>query len=105
MIATLPMYDLPGLRAATDAWWTGLAGHLRMHGIEDVPDELTRQEARRDQLWRSPDLLLSQTCGYPLVHALGGLVRLIATPRHFAPGCTGALYRSLIVARAGAEQA
>jgi ABC-type phosphate/phosphonate transport system substrate-binding protein len=102
MIATLPMYDLPGLRDVTDSWWTGLAGHLRMHGIEAAPDASTRDGTPRDELWRSPDLLLSQTCGYPLVHALGGLVGLIATPRHGAPGCAGALYRSLIVARADA---
>ena len=102
MIVTLPMYELPGLRAATDAWWTGLAGHLRTHGVEGVPDQLTRDAARRDQLWRSPDLLLSQTCGYPLVHALDGLAGLIATPCYAVPGCTGALYRSLIVAGADA---
>jgi hypothetical protein len=97
MIATLPMYDLPGLRAATDAWWTGLAGHLRARGVAGVPDALTRDAAPRERLWRSPDLMLSQTCGYPLVHGLDGVVGLIATPRHVAPGCAGALYSSLIV--------
>jgi hypothetical protein len=34
MIATLPMYDWPEVREATDAWWAGLARHLRGAGFE-----------------------------------------------------------------------
>jgi hypothetical protein len=44
MIATLPMYDWPQLRSSTDAWWAGLARHLRAAGI-DAPDRLTRSDA------------------------------------------------------------
>lgn len=104
MIATLPMYDMPELRGATNAWWTGLAGHLRAHGIEDVPVKLTRDYASREQHWLSSDLLVSQTCAYPLVHVLSGKVKLVATPRHDAPGFAGSSYCSLIVTREQAEQ-
>src|SRR6185312_8107473 len=31
-VASLPMYDLPELRAATDAWWKGLARAFRREG-------------------------------------------------------------------------
>jgi len=97
-LASLPMYDLPELQAATDAWWEGLAEHLRAAGLEDVPDRLDR---RRDAGagWHAPELLLSQTCGYPLTHALAGSVRLVATPGYAAEGCAGPYYRSAIVVR------
>ncbi|MFC0697452.1 phosphate/phosphite/phosphonate ABC transporter substrate-binding protein [Paraburkholderia humisilvae] len=48
-------------------------------------------------LWRRGDLLLSQTCGYPLVHELGSHVDVVATPMFDAHGCEGARYRSVIV--------
>jgi ABC-type phosphate/phosphonate transport system substrate-binding protein len=50
--------------------------------------------------WLSPDLLLSQTCGYPLRTSLAGRVQYVGTPRYRAPGCQGPLYSSAIVVRA-----
>lgn len=94
MIASLPMYDLPVMRDATDDWWRGLAGHLRAAGISNVPAGLTRSKV---PAWLDDDLLLSQTCGYPLTHALAGRVHLVCTPAYAAPGCRGAYYSSAIV--------
>lgn len=91
----LPMYDLAEVRAATDAWWRGLAKHLRAAGLDDVPEALTRNNA--EATWTSPDLLLAQTCGYPLTHDLADRVRVVATPSYDAPGYEGAFYRSLII--------
>ncbi len=96
--ASLPMYDLPQLRAATDDWWAGLARHFRIAGVAGVPDTLTRP-AEGPEYWLSPDMLFSQTCGYPLVTTLAGGVRLVATPCYDAPGCDGPRYASLIVVR------
>lgn len=96
MQASLPMYDLPEARAATDAWWQGLARAFRAEGVGDVPDRLTHDPTLPDH-WTAPDLLFSQTCGYPLTHALAGRVRLVATPRYRAHGCSGARYCSLLV--------
>ena len=95
-VASLPMYDLPELRAATDAWWQGLARAFRREGIEDVPVQLDRRPTYRD-VWQLPDLLFSQTCGYPLTHVLAGRVELLATPCYAADGCKGPSYCSLIV--------
>lgn len=95
MLASLAMYDLAELRAATDAWWRGIAMALRRAGIEAVPDTLTRNGD--DDLWRSPEMLLSQTCGYPLTHELSGVVELVATPAYSADGCNGVDYCSLIL--------
>lgn len=99
MRASLPMYDLPGLAAATDAWWAGLAAAFRAEGLEAVPERLTR-EADHTALWTAPDLFFSQTCGYPLTHGLAGRVSLVATPVYDVPGCAGGQYRSEILVRA-----
>ena len=101
LLASLPMYDLPEAEEATRTLWHGLAEHLRSTGIPDVPDTLTRQPDVPAH-WLSPDLLLSQTCGYPLTHALKGRVRLVATPCYDAPGCQGAEYCSIVVVPASA---
>jgi len=97
MRASLPMYDLPAVREATDAWWAGLARHFGAAGVEAVPEHLERDPAPP---WTAPDLLFSQTCGYPLTHALAGRVQLVCTPCYAAPGCEGPLYRSLLVVAA-----
>jgi ABC-type phosphate/phosphonate transport system substrate-binding protein len=95
-VASLPMYDLPELRAATDAWWQGLARAFGREGIANVPDALDRR-ASYQEIWTSPDLLLSQTCGYPLKHALSGRVTLVATPCYAAEGCEAASYCSVVI--------
>ena len=96
------MYDLPALRTATDAWWRGLARHLRAVGIEDVPATPARAPAPD---WTDPDLLFSQTCGYPLTHVLAGRVLPICTPAYRAPGCNGAWYASALVVREDSDAA
>lgn len=98
-LASLPMYDLPELRAATDAWWQGLARAFRREGLADVPDALDRRPDHQ-QVCLSPDLLFSQTCGYPLTHALAGKVTLLATPCYAVEGCEGADYCSVVIVAA-----
>jgi ABC-type phosphate/phosphonate transport system substrate-binding protein len=100
-LASLPMYDLPETADATRSLWQGLAGHLRSLGIPEVPDSLTRQPPLPEH-WLSPDLLFSQTCGYPLTHVLKGRVRLLAAPCYDAPGCEDANYCSVVVVPANA---
>jgi ABC-type phosphate/phosphonate transport system substrate-binding protein len=95
MLASLPMYDFPEVSAATDTWWSGVASALQRAGLDAVPEALTR-DPDVDVL-HSQELLLGQTCGYPLTHALAGVVELVATPAYSADGCSGADYCSLIV--------
>ncbi len=92
------MYDLPELRAPTDALWSFIAAELR-HAGHDAPAALTRGVPLED-MWRDPALLLSQTCGYPLIKTHAQHVTLLATPCYDAPGCHGAEYSSAIVVRA-----
>ena len=103
-IASLPMYDLAEVRSATDALWRALSRSLRARGVERVPD-LVAREPDPCASWLSPLLLLSQTCGFPLTHALKGKVRVVGTPCYTAPGCEGPTYRSLLVVGAGGPAA
>lgn len=96
---SLPMYDLPCVAAATDAWADGLGRALAREGLADAPLQLTRGKTV-GELWRSPDLLLSQTCGYPLLTAFKDDLSLLLAPVYVAPGCEGAAYRSFIVVHA-----
>lgn len=97
-VASLSMYDIPETEAATDAWWTGLAGHFAAAGVADPPAALTRPGQGPD-FWLWPDLLFSQTCGYPFISSLAGKVTLLATPSYDAPGCKGPNYRSMVIVR------
>src|SRR3546814_15586928 len=75
-----------------------LAAAFRAEGLAGVPERLTR-DGDHAALWTAPDLLFSQTCGYPLTHALAGRVTLVATPTYGCPGCDGGPYRSEILVR------
>ncbi len=95
-VAALPPYDLPEVRAAMDDWWRGLAEHLRRAGVDNVPTALTRGDDPWTY-WEAPNLLIGQTCGYPLVTRLAGKVRAVATPCYASVHCDGPLYGSLIM--------
>ncbi|WP_209000947.1 PhnD/SsuA/transferrin family substrate-binding protein [Stappia sp. BW2] len=102
----LPMYDWPEVRDATRDLEGALqnalcrALNLTEHNIRPWPEGKSLVEA-----WTDPELLLSQTCGYPLTHALSGKVRLVGTPHYDAEGCDGPRYCSqLIVKRDSAHQ-
>ena len=99
MIAGLGMYDWPEVRDATDGLWAAIAGVLKKEGFDDAPETLERGLQPYD-LWHSPDLLLAQTCGYPLVTQLVGKCNYVATPCYDVPGCDGANYSSIILVRA-----
>src|SRR5262245_36380519 len=98
MIISLPMYDWPEIRQETDCWWAGLCRHFQAAGFRDLPKEHDRMTALHDQ-WRSPDLLFTQTCGYPLLHQFDGMWEILGTPCYAAAGCKGAAYCSNIVVR------
>lgn len=97
--ASLPWYDFPELRWATDAFWAGVASHLRDLGLENVPEELGHEDDY-EEVWRRPGLLLSQCCGYDAVlPPYRGFLRVVATPCYRAPGCHGPNYSSVVVVR------
>jgi ABC-type phosphate/phosphonate transport system substrate-binding protein len=95
-IASLGMYDLPWLHEANDALWQGIAQRLRAAGLRDVPTWLERERPLA-ALWRDPNLLLAQTCGYPLRMQLANSVRVVATPRYATEYGDGAGHRSALI--------
>ena len=95
MLASLPMYDFPEMREATDSFWAAIAKAYGTSG------GLTRDEDWTAP-WRNPDLLFSQTCGYPFTHEYAGVLKYVATPHYAADGCDGPNYCSIIFARKSA---
>lgn len=91
-LASLPMYDWPEMRQATDAFWAGVARHA---GISTALDRSSAYDAP----WHDPGLIFSQTCGYPFTHEFKDLIHYVGTPHYHADGCVEASYRSIILAR------
>ncbi len=104
MIASLGMYDLAPLHEANDRLWAEVRDRLRARGVA-APEALTRGEDAYWTAWQSPDLVLSQTCGYPYRKRLHGRVTLVGTPDYGMDGCAPGHYRSVFVARAGDDRA
>lgn len=98
MIALLPMYDWPEIRAETDRLWQSLRRGFLAAGI-DAPEFLDRATQPATG-WRASDLLLGQTCGLPYVRTLRDHVTLIGAPDYAVPGCAPGWYRSAILIRA-----
>lgn len=98
MIASFGMYDRAETAAANDRLWAGVRDGLRARGLA-APDQLTRGEAAYWPAWESPDLVLSQTCGFPYRARLHGRVTLVATPDYGLPDCPPGCYGSVFVAR------
>ncbi len=130
LIAALPMYDWPELRAETDALWAEMRATFRAHGI-DAPERLVRRNGempavpggiRGDDgsiiaadpatldpemldlavLWRHPNLLVSQTCWGPMELGLQDHVEVIGESNYDGiAGGKGPFYSSAIIARIG----
>jgi ABC-type phosphate/phosphonate transport system substrate-binding protein len=98
MIADLSMYDWPGIRDRTDAFWAEVAARLRARGIA-APEALTR-DLGHVASWSHPDLLLGQTCGLPWISGLCGDAVIVARPDYGLPEASGGSYRSVLVVRA-----
>ena len=95
-ITQLPMYDWPEVRAATDALWTQIHTALQKRSIAS-PDTLDREKAT-ETAWLSPQLLLSQTCGLPLVQNLRDQVAVLGRFTYQDLSAIGD-YHSVIVVR------
>lgn len=95
-----PMYNVSaGIGAGYEALFEALAGVLRAEGMVDVIE--FDRAPRLPDFWKRPDMLLSQTCGYPYLTQLRAHVHLLATPAYTFAGCAGSDYASAIVVRDG----
>jgi ABC-type phosphate/phosphonate transport system substrate-binding protein len=93
-LAELLMYVAPEpIRQANERWL--------QHIVEQLGStRLDAEELSLMDLWLSPHLLLTQTCGYPLMTALRGRVRVIGRPRYELPDSSGGNHCSLLLTRA-----
>ena len=92
--AELLMYVAPEpIREANERWLTRMLE--RVGASRRNAESLSLMD-----LWLSPHLLLTQTCGYPLMTALRGKVRVIGRPRYELPDSTGGNHCSLLLSRA-----
>lgn len=100
MIASLGMYDRAETARANDTLWALIRDRLRARGHQ-APDALSRGAGAYWLAWQAPDLVFSQTCGFPYRARLHGTVTLVGTPDYGVEGCNPGYYCSVFVARAG----
>ncbi|SCK16615.1 phosphate/phosphite/phosphonate ABC transporter substrate-binding protein [Vogesella sp. LIG4] len=95
MLCSLPMYPHESLLAE---FWNALRRRLTAGGLAGLPTELGWPQ---DYLahWRSPELLLSQTCGYPAATLLAEHVQVLGAFHYALPGCSGYQYSSRLTVR------
>ena len=94
--ASLAMYARPELDAAHSAFWSAMRQQLVDQGVR-APKHLD-PEGVGYEFWEAPDMLFSQTCGYPFRTRLKDKVALVGTPDYGLQGCPPGYYHSAIVA-------
>ena len=97
MIASLMMYRRPELDGEHDRFWALIRANLAAAGIGS-PATLS-QDLPEFDVWRDPELVLSQTCGMPYRLWLHDEVSLVGTPDYGLDGCPPGHYRSPFVVR------
>ncbi|MCU1729060.1 PhnD/SsuA/transferrin family substrate-binding protein [Pseudomonas sp. 7P_10.2_Bac1] len=91
--AELLMYVAPQpVRDANEQWLTRILDRLQVTRYDAGGLELLA-------LFRSPELVLTQTCGYPLLTQLQGQVQVVGRPRYEWPDSSGGTHCSVIVSR------
>jgi ABC-type phosphate/phosphonate transport system substrate-binding protein len=98
--ASLPMYNLPEMRAANAHLWETLRGLLAEAGVANLPERLIFDRPPVPERI-DPEVLFSQTCGYPLETIFRGQATRLGTPCYDAPGCDGPTHCGLFVVPAG----
>lgn len=96
----LPMYLLSDeLKQDYLCLQTHVIEHLAQSGFQDEIELITEFPNTLTNWWLDPSVLLTQTCGYPLMHTLHNQVQLLATPCFDILGCQGPTYSSALVCR------
>jgi ABC-type phosphate/phosphonate transport system substrate-binding protein len=98
--ASLPMYNLPEMREVNARFWETLRGLLVEAGLREVPESLTFDRLPVPERI-GPEVLFSQTCGYPLETIFAGQAIRLGTPCYAAPGCDGPTHCGLFIVPAG----
>ena len=94
MIASLPMYDWPETSAQLDLFWARCRSALKQQ-CDCVPTHLSRGDVHEQ--WQRDDMLLSQTCAYPLVTELPASTVVVGTPTFAVDYNDGGHYASVLL--------
>jgi len=95
MMASLAMYPFKPLRSATESLWNVIRQHLGW-GPPSLEWEVVAPE-----VWRHPNLLLAQTCGWPVVNQLADEFAVVGTFDYDVPGAADGRYQSVLISRDG----
>lgn len=91
--AELRMYVAPEqIEHANQHWLARILERLNLRRLSADPLDLPG-------LWLAPELLVTQTCGYPLMTQLRGQVRVIGRPRYELPHSSNGEHCSLLLTR------
>lgn len=96
-IASLAMYPFPELRNAYDRLWDAVRSRLPFAAPRLDWDLPASDAARRD------DLILGQTCAWPLVTELAERVQVVGTFDVEVAGAHDGTYRSVLISRHPAD--
>ena len=95
---SLPIYNLPEMRADNARFWEVLGELLVEAGLRDLPERLTFDRLPVPERI-GPDILFSQTWGYPLETIFSGQAIRLGTPCYAVPGCDGPTHCGLFIGR------
>lgn len=94
--ASLPMYNLPEMRALNAVFWSALRGLLTEAGHTELPTALNFERPPvPDRI--EPTVMFSQTCGWPLETIFKGQTIRLGTPCYDAEGCEGPTHCGVFV--------
>ena len=96
MRASLPMYNLPEMRAANAAFWAALRCEAARDGLTDLPADLDCDRPAVPAMLEH-DLVFSQVCGYPLQTIFRGQATLLGVPSYAATYCDGPTHAGVFV--------
>jgi ABC-type phosphate/phosphonate transport system substrate-binding protein len=100
---SLPMYNLPEMEAANEAFWAALQVELARLGVYG-PDALDFT-GKPVPVAIPPDTLLTQVCGWPLQTIYAGQATILGVPVYNAPYCEGPYHAGIFIVRDDAPYA
>jgi ABC-type phosphate/phosphonate transport system substrate-binding protein len=99
---SLPMYNLPEMRLVNLRFWEALREVLVEAGLRDLPQSLSFERPPVPERI-GPEVLFSQTCGYPLETIFRGQAIRLGTPCYEAPGCDGPTHCGFFIVPVGSD--
>ena len=103
--ASLPIYNLPEMRASNAAFWHAIRFELLRQGVKNVPAALSFDRPPvPSEIGR--DTLFTQVCGYPLQTIYRGQAKLLGAPIYAVEQCSNATHGGVFIVHrdAGFEQ-